>query len=94
MTAAPFCCRCRRTDVDLRPYGPKGKPICLSCSQSSPELKREAERRLRRAFDRAGDVPVIRADGPPVSLEEAHALGGNVVFIDTATGRPIRKGRA
>ncbi len=86
----PFCSVCRCSDRELRPYGKRGKPICLPCMKSSPEREREAQRQMRRAMRRAsgsGPVGLIPGVGY-VKLEEATRRGLEPkAFIDGKTGK-------
>lgn len=92
---APFCCACRRSDVELRLYGKGGLPICARCVTSSPERQREARRQMRRALRRAGSIPVIVDGVGIISMEEAErlGLGESLQYIDTKTGRVIPRGK-
>ena len=40
-----FCCYCSKPG-DLRPYGPKGAPICFDCMKATPEREEEATRQF------------------------------------------------
>lgn len=50
----PVCCDCERQNnfpaapgtkqVELRPYGPGGAPICYECAFATPEREKQAER--------------------------------------------------
>lgn len=36
--------------AELRPYGPGGARICYACAMGTPEMRAEAERRLKARF--------------------------------------------
>jgi hypothetical protein len=62
------CCACDRAEdlanrVELRPYGPGGKPICFDCAMQ-PDRLEETERNFNRKLDAAGSVVVLTSDGP------------------------------
>lgn len=46
---AGICELCGKTD-ELRPYGPRGERICLSCAMKDDKTKAIAERQMKRAL--------------------------------------------
>jgi hypothetical protein len=88
----PFCCICKSTDRELRPYGRKQRPICFPCMKSDPRREREAQKWMRRALKRAGAVPTIIDGVGIISSDEAMRRGLPVQFVDTATGQALPRG--
>ncbi len=63
----PACHHCARTDVETRPYGPKGASVCFPCGTATPERAAEAVRQFKGvldAADAAGVSVVLTNDGP------------------------------
>jgi hypothetical protein len=80
MSALPnanVCCVCSqpalpdqadpRGRTELRPYGPKGAPICFACALK-PENCDETQRQFDKALDAAEDAS--RADGARIAHVE------------------------
>ena len=66
MRRASKCCLCGKAG-DLRPYGPKGAPICYPCMKSSPIREAEAKKefdRLKGEHLESGRVTLLTDDGP------------------------------
>ncbi len=65
--------KCRYCDntTDLRPYGPKGAPICFKCMKASPEREKEASDNFSsQMFHCNSDVVVGTNAGPvPFNIE-------------------------
>ena len=72
--ANPTCCACGRPPLldqedllgmtELRPYGPKGAPICFSCAMK-PENRAETDRQFDKKLDAAENAS--RADGAAIA---------------------------
>lgn len=58
------CCHCKRTDRELRPYGPGGADICFPCMKEDPAREKTAKAELGKAFEAAGPVAVLTPRGP------------------------------
>lgn len=92
----PRCYVCRKTEsddpdnVEIRPYGAGGQPICFDCMMGSAETRAEAERQFGAKMAGAGLVAVL--DGTcggvrPATFEEERLAS------DVLPGLP-RPGRA
>lgn len=78
----PRCYVCGQSEsddpenVELRPYGEGGKPICFDCMTADPAREAEAQRQFGSAMEAAsgGIGPVVIGDGGPpraATFEEA-----------------------
>lgn len=87
----PICCVCGRAEdhalsergkftVELRPYGPRGAPICFECATATPEREAQADAAFgallaaNEAVSPVGVAMIGASDGPvpfdPEMVEE------------------------
>lgn len=57
------CHYCKKPG-DLRPYGPKGAPVCFPCAMKTPARQAQAKAKFGALLDGAGAVAVLTDDGP------------------------------
>jgi hypothetical protein len=48
------CHFCGNTERELRPYGPKGAPICFGCMKADPAREAAAREQFGRKLEDAG----------------------------------------
>jgi hypothetical protein len=93
MTTSPFCCVCKQPTEpqNLRPYGPKGKPICQPCG-TSPAHVHETQKRLKAFFKKrvGNSVPVFTADGPRAMEDVPWNEVIEPALVDIKTGKIIK----
>jgi hypothetical protein len=83
------CCDCGSTTAQLRPYGPNGAPICVSCAHATPARWAEAWRRMQEACNAAlaqaeedgSEVVLSLESGAPASAKRAAEHGGAVLTM-------------
>lgn len=74
-------------NVEIRPYGAGGKPICFDCMTGDPAKEQEAFRQFDAACNGAGPGLVVIGDGAPraATYDEA-VLVGDVLLPGIPTG--------
>jgi hypothetical protein len=68
-----YCGRGPR-DVELRPYGKDGRPVCFSCANETPERKAEAQRQMRARMTVVEGPIALTEDGPMGTADAAARL--------------------
>ncbi|HZU83815.1 MAG TPA: hypothetical protein VE987_12900 [Polyangiaceae bacterium] len=76
-------------EVELRPYGKDGQPICSECMRATPERKEEAQRQLRA---RLGGVGLRPPAVLPAGLAERAAVARTVPPTCARCAQPIDPG--
>ena len=68
MSTNQVCCICGDWggEVELRPYGKGGAPICFDCMKSSPERERTAKEMFRKRLNQipGNEVAIVKGIGP------------------------------
>lgn len=82
----PRCYVCGQSErdspeVELRPYGKGGQPICFDCMNGDPERKAEAMRQFSDACDRVGPGVIVIGDsaGPRAGTYEETVFVADVL---------------
>jgi len=85
MTDEQRCYVCNRAEsddpdeVELRPYGAGGRPICFDCMTGDPAREQEAYRQFDAACDAAGPVVVIGEGAPRAATYEEAKIVSDVL---------------
>lgn len=62
------CHYCEQTK-DLRPYGPKGAPLCFKCMKASPEREKEAAANFSSQMFHCNSDAVVGTKHGPVPFD-------------------------